>query len=58
MVETVGESVPRTRNHGLDLLAGISAPMIQNNGKKIPIRNMTQWPFLIAMMPSVTSSTT
>src|SRR5262249_29704248 len=34
---------------------GSRAPISQNTGKTIPIRNMTQWPFLMAMIPRVTS---
>src|SRR3954447_16996063 len=38
-------------------LGGISAPTIQKSGMKIPTTNMTQWPFRIVMIPSVTSRT-
>ena len=36
---------------------GISAPMIQNSGMKMPTMNMIQWPLRIDMIPRVTSST-
>lgn len=31
--------------------------MIQKIGRKMPMRNMIQWPFLIAVIPSTTNST-
>ena len=39
------------------LREGIIAPMSQKNGKKMPMINMTQWPFLIVRTPRVTMST-
>jgi hypothetical protein len=36
---------------------GIRAPMIQNSGMKIPMMNITQWPFRIEMMPKVMNNT-
>jgi hypothetical protein len=41
----------------LDRTGGIRAPMSQNNGRKKPMMNMTQWPFLIVMIPSVINRT-
>ena len=35
----------------------MTAPMIQNNGKKKPMMNMTQWPFRRQLMPSTIRST-
>ena len=32
---------------------GITAPMTHNSGKKITKRNITQWPFLNVIHPSV-----
>jgi hypothetical protein len=36
---------------------GITAPISQNSGMKIPMMNITQWPLRRAMTPSVTSRT-
>jgi hypothetical protein len=40
------------------MVAGISAPINQKSGRKMPAMNMTQWPFLIYVMPRENSSTT
>jgi len=38
-------------------LSGSNAPMIQNSGRKIPMMNITQWPFRMDKTPNVMMST-
>src|ERR1700691_1429040 len=45
-------------SHSAGSVGGISAPISQKRGMKIPIRNIIQWPFLIAVRPSTISRTT
>ena len=51
-------SVERHCNLDRYLLAGITAPMIQNSGMKNPMMNITQWPLRRQVIPRTMSKST